>query len=156
MRVVIDGERALAKVLGNGELLNVWIRYAVTKDHGSEVDMLESRYRSNRKLFVGVVDHLRNVRSVCPTITFRCDMERLSRILGESVEEKFKEGVNILASHWTGVDGLAVVGVGISNVDGLIQKNDICISIPTVRIPGCVAAIVSDPARPKLEQQPSG
>jgi hypothetical protein len=82
-------------------------------------------------------------------------MERLSGVFREAAEEEFHEGVNILSSNGTSVDGAAIFGVRISDVDGLVKEDHIGMGIPAVGVIRRVSALVGDAAWTKLEQKAS-
>ena len=70
------------------------------------------------------------------------DMERLRRVFGEATEEEFQECVNILCSNRARVDGVAIVRVRISNVDGLVKEYHVGVSVPTMGVVHRVGALV--------------
>lgn len=102
------------------------------------------------------MDDGRDIRRIRATVTLGSEMERLIGILGVASEEKFEEGVNVLPGNRTCVDGGAVRGVGVTDVDGLVQEDDVSILVPTVRVMSRVETVVGDTAWAKLEEESSG
>lgn len=151
LRIIVDREWALANIVRNGAHLDQWVCKAVRKDDRSKIDMFESGCRGNRELLIGIVNDLRNVGGVRSTITFGSHVEWLGRVLRETVQEELEEGMNVFAGNGAGTDGFAVVSIGVPDVYGLIQENDVCVGVPAGRIVGGVATLVNDTTRPKFK-----
>jgi len=83
-------------------------------------------------------------------------MERLGRVFGEASEEELHECVNILSSNRASIDGAAILGIRISNINGLVKEDHVGVGVPTVGVVRRVSALVRDAAWTKLEQKASG
>lgn len=67
------------------------------------------------------------VGGVRSAVTFRSHMEGSLGVLWEAREEQLEEGIHILSGHGTTVDLGTVIGVGVSNVDGLVEEEDVAV-----------------------------
>jgi hypothetical protein len=79
-------------------------------------------------------------------------VERLVGVLREAMQEELEKGVDVFSSDWAGGDSRAVVGVGVANVDRLVEEYYVCKVGPAVRVEGGVLPFVSDAAWPKFEK----
>ena len=93
---------------------------------------------------------------ICTTVALCGEMERLRRVFRESVQEKFQEGIDVFPSELAGIDLAAILGIGETDVDGLVKEDDIGVRIPAVGIEGHIVTAIGNSARTKLEEQPSG
>jgi co-chaperonin GroES (HSP10) len=61
-------------------------------------------------------------------------MERCLGVLWETSEEQLEEGIYILSSYGATVNRGTVVRVGVSDVDGLVEEEDIAVRVPRVLV----------------------
>jgi hypothetical protein len=115
------------------------------------------QFRSRRKLqlLVFLIDYVCEIRSISSSITLRRNVERLRGVFRKFIEEQFKEGVNILAGNRASVHSRSIVGIGVTNVDRLVEENHVGMGIPAERIVSCVLAFISDTTGSKFEQKAS-
>jgi hypothetical protein len=132
------------------------VGHSIAYHNRGKVDLDKSGSGRNRKLLVLGVDDVRDVRDIGAAITLGGEMERLSGVFGKAAEEEFHESVNILSSDRARVDSTAIFRVRESNVNGLVEEDDVCVGIPAVRVKSRVGALVSDVTRTKFEQKASG
>lgn len=95
------------------------------------------------------------VWSVRSAIAFRSHVEGSLGIPWEAREEQLEEGIHILSGHGTTVDLGTVIGVGVSNVDGLVEEKDIVVCIPGVLVV-CHARLTGNLTRTELVKQSRG
>lgn len=88
--------------------------------------------------------------NVVSTIRLSGNVEVLSRILGELVEEEREKGVNVLASSDSVADGATAVGV--ADVDRLVQEDDGSIVVPCVWVVNNFDLLV-DGSRSQLKEE---
>lgn len=55
-------------------------------------------------------------------------------VLWETLEEQLEEGIHIFSSRGTTVNLGTVIGIGISDVDGLIEEENVAVRIPRVLV----------------------
>ena len=82
-------------------------------------------------------------------------MEWLGGILGETVEEKLHERVNVLPCNRTGVYGVAILIVGVTDLNWLVEEDDVGVLVPTVWIVCRVMTLICDAAGSELEEETS-
>lgn len=158
--VIINRVWSLTDVIRYRSHLDIVVGHPVTKHDRREVDSNEcvvgTGRRRQRGLLVLFVNHARDVRRVCATVTLGCEMERKGRVFGETGEEEFEERIHVLARDWAGVDGTPVLNVGVSHIDGLVEENNVGIRVPAVGVLSRAGAVVGDAAWAKLEEQTRG
>jgi hypothetical protein len=152
LRIVIDGEWPFAGIVWDGCHLNVRIRGSICKDNRCKVDMLNSRCGCYCELLVCLVYDLGDIRSICPTITFRSQVERLGRVLRKAIIEEFEESMDIFTGGRATTDSCTIISIGITNVHRLIKEEDVGVCVPTEGIVSCVVPFIGDMTRSKFKQ----
>lgn len=89
-------------------------------------------------------------------IALSSDMKWLFCILGETRIEQLKEGVYIQTGSGAVVDGRIIVRIRETDIYGLIEEDDVGMSIPAVWIEGRIQAIVDDITGPQFKKESSG
>jgi len=82
-------------------------------------------------------------------------MEGSLGVFWETREEQLEEGIDILSGCGTTVYLGAIIRVGVPDVDGLIEEEDITAPIPRVLVV-CDAGLIRNPTRTELEEQSCG
>lgn len=136
-------------------MLDVGVGLAISNHHRRKIDFDNVGVGLHSKVFVLLVDDARKIRHVSATIALRSKMEGVLPVLRVSLQEELKESVDVFASSRARVDRRTIVRVRVTNIDGLVQENDVGIGVPTVRVVGDVMTFIRDPARTKLEEQTS-
>ena len=114
--------RTLADPVGDGRVLFEWIRPPIREDDRGQVDLYHSRHRSSLELHVLLVEDCCSVWDVRPSVAFPGHVELGPRVFWESGKEELKERVDIFTGDVTPADPRSVVGVGPSDVHGLVEK----------------------------------
>ena len=140
---LVKNSRPATLAAGHGAvvlILSQAIGETVTNQHRLEVDVA---------LLVG-----QNLRckdgDVMTSIGFTRDVEALFRVLGELLEEKGKQGVDVLAGSNRVADRAAAVGV--TDIDGLVDEDDRSIGVPR-EVVELHLAILLDRRRSKLHEE---
>lgn len=113
--------------------------------------MLESRDRRNPQLLIFLVDDVGEVRGVRSAVALGSNVEWLFGILREPVEEEFQECVDIFTCNRAGIDRSTVISVRVTNIDRLIEEDDVGMAIPAVGVACGVLSVVGDVAWPEFE-----
>ena len=121
-----------------------------------EVEGRRSKRGSSGKCLVLLVDDGRDVWRVRPTVALRGDVERCVCVVREAAEEELKEGVHVFTGDGARVNGRALVSIGETDVNWLVEEDDIGVLVPGVLVVGHILALVGNRARPKLEEQAGG
>jgi hypothetical protein len=131
--------------------LLVRIRDSVCEDDRGKVYLCQTRNRGQGKFLVLPVEDGGSIRSVRPAVTFRSHVEGSLGVIWETREEQLEKGIDILSGCGATVDLGTVVGVGISNVDGLVEEEDIAVFIPRVLVVRHTR-LIGDPTRAQLKE----
>lgn len=83
-------------------------------------------------------------------------MERQFGILGEAFEKEFEECVDVLSNDRAVVDCRSVISVGETNVDGLVEEDDVGLGIPAEFVESYILSAVCDSAGTEFEEQTCG
>jgi len=118
--------------------------------------MLEALVRGSFQSLVPVIDNLGKVRRVRASVALRSDMERLLRVLWVAREEQLEERVHVLARDRARVDSGPVIGVGESDVDGLVEEDDVRVGVPAEWVVRDIGTVLADGARSELEEEAGG
>ena len=121
--IVVHGVRTVTGPIRDGSHLFVGIRESVREDDRGKVDLDQAGGR----LFVLSVEDGGGIRSVSSAITFRRHMEGRLGVLRETSEKQLEEGIYVLSSCGTAIDFGTVIGVGVPNVDRLVEEEDIAV-----------------------------
>ena len=154
-RIVVHGVRALADVVRDAGHLHVRVRDAVREDHARESDAAQERYAVLPQLQVLGEEDGGDVRCVRAPVALRGDVERRGGVRGKGVQEELQEGIDVVRCCGRCAHFRTVVGVGIANVDGLVEEDHVRMTVPAELVPCSVQAIVGDIAWPKFEEQTS-
>ena len=133
----------------------VRIRNSVCEDDRGKVNLSQTGNGGQGKLLVLTMEDGGGVWSVRSAVTFRGHMEGSLGVFWEAGEEQLEEGIYILSSCGAAVDLGTVIGVGVSDVDRLIEEEDVAVRVPGVLVVRYVR-LVGDLTRAQLEEQPRG
>ena len=70
------------------------------------------------------------------------------------MEEHLKKGIDVLPCNRRSRHRSAVIRIRVAYVDRLVEKDDIGVGVPAVRIESSVATLVGDAAWSKLSKKP--
>ena len=149
--VVIHGVRAITGPIRDGSHLFVRIRDAVSEDDRSEVDLDQTGNGRQGEFLVLLVEDGGGVRSVRSSITFRSHMEGGLGVFWETREEQLEESVYVFPGRGAAVDLGAIIGVRVSDVDRLVEEEDVALRIPRVLVV-CHGRLVGNLARTQFEE----
>jgi hypothetical protein len=155
VRIIVDGVRPIASPIRDRSHLFVRIRETVRENDRGEVDLNQARNGGQAEFFILSVENGGRVGSVCSTVTFCSHMEGCLGVLREAGKEQLEECIHILSGRGAAVNRRAVIRVGVSDVDGLVEEENIAVRIPGVFIVGHVR-FISDLARAQLKEQSGG
>ena len=95
------------------------------------------------------------MRCISTAITLCSKVERLLRVFGETVQEKLQKDIDIFRSELARFHLAAILGIRETDVNGLVEEDDIGMSVPAVGIKRRIMTTIRDTAGTKLEQKPS-
>lgn len=136
-------------------MLYVRIRLSIANYHRLKVDLHCILVRYHRKLLVFLMNYAREVRDISAPIRLSSEMERRVGVFRVALKEQLKEGIHVFTSEGARAHLRAIVGVGISHIDGLVEENNIRLGCPTVRVIRDILALVLDAAGTELEEETS-
>ncbi len=153
--VTVNGEWTITDIICHGAKLHVWIRETIGEDNGGQVDLLDLGLGcgSQGKVLVGLVHDVGNVRRVRSSITLRGNMERKFGVFWEAVQEELEESVDVFSSHGAGVNVGVAVRIRVTNVDRLVEEDDVGMGVPTVFVVRRVATVLANSTRSKLKEK---
>lgn len=104
-----------------------------------QIDSRNVRRGRIRELLVLLVDDCRDVWHVHPPVALGGNVEWQRGVLRESVKEQLEERVNVRGCDRCVADG--AVAVGIPDVNGLVEEDDVRVGVPAIRVRGGGCAI---------------
>ena len=132
--IIVYGIRSTTHIIRHRPHLFIRICKTISQHNRSKVDMFDSRVRGKSQIFICLVNHAGEIRSIYPAITLCSDMEWLRRIFRESVQKQLQERVDV----FTGCRGVgnccAIVSIGIANIDWLVEENNVEMIVPGVGV----------------------
>ena len=153
--VVVYGIGTVTGKFGNSCILDIRIRDTISNHYRRKIDPQHALNWSKFELLVLLVDDRSKVRYICSTIALCRKMEGCLRIFGVTVQEEFQERVDIVSCNGTGANRGTVVRVRKSNVDGLVQEDDVGVRVPRVRVVFQSLSFFINSARTQLEEESS-
>ena len=149
--VVVHSVGAVTSPIRDGSHLFVRVRDSVGENDRSKIDLDQTGNGGQGKFLVLPVEDGGGVRSVCSAVTFRSHMEGCLGVFRETGEEQLEESVYILPSGGAAVDLGAIIRVGISDVDRLVEEEDIAMRVPRVLVVR-YGSLIGNLARTELEE----
>ena len=134
MRVIVDSVRALTGPIRDRSHLFVRIRDSVREDDRCKVDLCQTGNGGQGELLILPVEDGGSIRGVGSAVAFRSHMEGSFGVFREPGEEQLEEGIYILSSCGATIDLGTVIGVGVSDIDGLVEEEDIAVCVPRMLV----------------------
>ena len=127
VRIIVNSIRTLTGPIRYGSHLLVRICDPVCEDDRGEVDLYQAGNGGQGKFFILSVEDSGSVWSVRSAVTFRSHVEGSFGVFWETVEEQLEEGIHILPGCGTTVNLGTIVGIGVSDIDGLVEEENVAV-----------------------------
>jgi len=150
--------RRITSHVGVVLVLDVRVRQAIANQQGLNVDVYESGgillyQRRGEFALVIVVNDLCDRGDIVTSVGFASNVKLELLVSRKPFEKELEEGINVLGGSQRVAGGAPTIGV--TDVQGLIQKDDASIGVPRVGIQKSVGTLVIDLARAEFHQQAS-